>query len=202
MKLDVPFYKQESKNDCGPTALKMVLEFLGEIHSKEKLIELVDSDKSGITWTSALAMAAAKLGFRTEYYSSCLGFNPKNYELEYYKKEADEISLSKKKLERIRKEAIELGVKMEEKSLTLNEILAKISKNCIPIILLDWSKIKGTDNFIGHFVPIVGYDEKNIFVHNQGFHNTTAFLPIKRELFEESRKSNGTDEDVVFIYRK
>ena len=91
---------------------------------------------------------------------------------------------------------------MEERSLSLEELLSKVSRNCIPIVLLDWSKIKGTLDFIGHFIPIIGYDEENVYVHNQGFHNTQAFLPIKRELFEEARKAKGTDEDITFIYRK
>ena len=202
MKLRVPFYKQESKNDCGPTALQMVLEYFKEPHSREELMNLVDSDKSGITWTLGLANAVAELGFKTEFYTTCLGFNPKNYELEYYQKESDGVLSSQQKLERLRKEALRLGIQMAERSLSLEELLSKVSRNCIPIVLLDWSKIKGTLDFIGHFIPIIGYDEENVYVHNQGFHNTQAFLPIKRELFEEARKAKGTDEDIIFIYRK
>ncbi len=202
MKFEVPFYKQENKNDCGPIALQMVLEYLGESHSRDELMNLVDSDKSGVTWTLGLARAVAEIGFKTEFYTTCLGFNPKNYELGYYQKEADYASLSQQKIERLRREAYKLGVQMKERSLSLEELLSKISRNCIPIILLDWSKIKGTSEFIGHFVPIVGYDKENVYVHNQGFHNTQAFLPIKRELFEEARKAKGTDEDILYIHRK
>ncbi len=202
MKLRIPFYRQESKNDCGPTALQMVLEYLGEIHLRKDLIDLVDSDKSGAVWTLGLAKAAAELGFKTEFYTTCLGLNPKNYELVYYQKETDGTASSKQKLERLEAEAHSLGVYMEERSLTLKEILSKTSKDCIPIILLDWSKIKGTQNFIGHFVPIVGYDEKKVYVHNQGFHNPGTFIPIDVELFNKARKSKGTDEDIVYIHRK
>ena len=202
MKFKVPFYKQESKNDCGPTALQMVIEYLGEPHPREELMGLVNSDKSGVTWTLGLAKAVAEIGFKTEFYTTCLGFNAKNYQLEYYQKEADDSSSSHQKLEKLRRDSHKLGVQMAEKSLSLKELLSKISKNCIPIILLDWSKIKGTSEFIGHFVPIVGYDKENVYVHNQGFHNTQAFLPIRRELFEEARKAKGTDEDIVYIYRK
>lgn len=202
MKLEVPFYRQESENDCGPTALQMVLEYFGESHTREELMNLVDSDKSGVTWTLGLARAVAGMGFETEFYSTCLGFNPKNYELSYYQKEADEASSNQQKIERLRIDALKLGVKMEERGLSIEELLSKISRNCIPIILLDWSKIRSTPDFIGHFVPIVGYDEENIYVHNPGFHNTQAFLAIKRALFESARKSKGTDEDIVYIYKK
>src|SRR3989344_8210775 len=134
MKLRVPFYKQESKNDCGPTALQMVLEYFKEPHSREELMNLVDSDKSGITWTLGLANAVAELGFKTEFYTTCLGFNPKNYELEYYQKEADKPSSSEGKLKRLQIESHQLGVKMEEISLTLEQLISKISKDCVPIV--------------------------------------------------------------------
>ena len=202
MRLEVPFYKQESKNDCGPTVLKMALEYLGEHYSRERLLELVDSDKSGITWTLGLARAAAELRFKTEYYTTCLGFNPKNYELKYYQKEADDSSESKLKLEKLKLESHKLGMEMKEISLPIDKLLSKISKNCLAIILLDWSKIRETKYFIGHFVLIVGYDEENVYVHNQGAHNPQAFLPINRILFEEARKANGTDKDIIYIYRK
>ena len=79
MKLKIPFYKQESRRDCGPTALQMILEYLGEPHSRKELMDLVDSDKSGITWTLGLAKAATQLGFKTEFYTKKLGVNPENY---------------------------------------------------------------------------------------------------------------------------
>ena len=112
MKLEVPFYKQESKNDCGPTALQMVLEYLGENHSREKLMNLVDSDKNGITWTIGLAKTAAQLGFKTELYTASLEFDPKNYDLEFYKKESDGLPSTKEKLQTLKEEAYKLGVHM------------------------------------------------------------------------------------------
>ncbi len=201
--LQVPFYKQENKYDCGPTALRMVVDYLDKkSYSRDRLQELVDSDRSGVTWTIAIAKSAAQLGFKTEFYTTCLGFNPKNYKLKFYQKVADKASSTKQKLEKLKREAVKFKVQMQEKHLPLKEILSRINENCVPIILLDWSKIKGTDKFIGHFVPIVDYDNENVYVHNQGDHNNMANLSIRRDLFEEARKSPGTDEDIVFIYRK
>lgn len=202
MKLKVPFYKQTDKNDCGPTALEMVLEYLGEHHSREKLSKLVDSESGGATWTLSLAKVSRELGFRTEFYTTYLGMNPENYELEFYKKETDGQDLAMNKLEKLKIDAHKLDVLMEEKSLSNEEILSRINKNCLAIVLLDWSKIKGSENFQGHFVPIVGYDEKKIYVHNQGHSETKEYFEIDLEIFEKARKSKGTDEDIVFIYRK
>ena len=60
---------------------------------------------------------------------------------------------------------------------------------------------KGTPEFIGHFVPIVGYDGENIYVHNHGFHNPKAFLPIKRELFEETGLKSRSAE-FLFVHEE
>lgn len=202
MKLNVPFYKQETENDCGPTALQMVLEYLGVIkHSKKEIIEAVDSDKSGVTWSLGLAKAAAQFGFKVEFYTICLGLNPKNYELDFYKKQADESSSAKQKLFKLKLEADKLDVKMEERSLSLKERLSKISENCIPVILLNWKIINNGEGYQGHFVPIVGFDEENVYVHNSADDSGKFFL-IEKELFDKARKSKGTDEDIIFIIRK
>ncbi len=203
MKLDVPFYMQASQKDCGPTTLQMVLEYLSNTpYDREELQKLVDSERSGFTWTLGLAKATAQLGFPTEFYTTCLGFNPRNYKLEFYRKETDSASSSEQRLERLKREAVQYNVAMTERSLALEEILAKLSGDCVPILILDWSKIKGSGRFIGHFVPIVGYDDEHVYVHNQGLLKPGPFIAIKKDLFEAARKATGTDEDILFVHRK
>ena len=198
---DIPFYKQIEKNDCGPVALKMVLEYPGEKHSIDKLKKLIEPEESGATWSIAIAKSSAELGFKTEFYTKSLGFNPENYKLDFYKRETN-LEKAEEKEERFKKECVKYGVKLNEKKIELKEILNKLNENCLAIILIDWGKIKGSDKFVGHFVPIVGYDEKNVYVHNQGLNNPQPNLAISRELFESARKSVGTDEDIIFIRRK
>lgn len=131
-----------------------------------------------------------------------MGANPRNYELEFYKKLSDGVSSSEEKLNRLKIESSKLGVKIEEKSFSLEELLLKMSLDCIPIVLLDWNKVKGKAGYHGHFVPVVGYDKGNVYVHNSGEANSGKFMAIKRSLFDEARKAEGTDEDIVFIYRR
>ncbi len=145
---------------------------------------------------------SAQLGFKTEYFTKKLGFNPENYNLNYYKKYADKSSIVKQKLDKLRVESLKAGASIEEKTFSLNNILKKISKDCIAIILLDWSKINGKKEYIGHFVPIVGFDKNFIYVHNQGFSNPKAFFSIEKKLFDKTRKNKGTDENIIFISRK
>jgi len=64
MKLEVPFYKQETKTDCGPTVLKMVLDYFGKIKTKEELAELAMVDKTGMTWIR-ISKSSRRIGFKS-----------------------------------------------------------------------------------------------------------------------------------------
>ncbi len=101
-------------------------------------------------------------------------------------------------------DAQKAGVKLEERGVDLEELLGKIGNNSLPIILLDWNVVKEERDkgYKGHFVPVVGYDEESIYVHNHGLNNPTPFLPIKRDIFEEARKAKGTDEDIIIVHNK
>lgn len=202
MRLEVPFYKQETQNECGLVALQMVLEFLDKPYNKEELTKLIDNDKSGLTWTLGLAKAAAYLGFKVEFFTSFLGVDPNNYNLQFYKEKADNFSDSQKKVEKLKGDCLKLGVLMQEKRLSLEEILYKLNENCIPIIIADFAKIRGIKQSKLHFSPIVGYDDKNVYIHDSGLNKPSAYLPILKKIFDKARKSPGTDEDIIFIYRK
>lgn len=202
MRLNVPFYKQTTKLNCGPAALKMTLAFFGEEYDLALLEESVGIKEGFGISTVQIALGAARLGFTTELYSTSIGFNESNSDLEFYKKYV-ESDLGKRYKEMI-SEARKLGIVLEERSLTIEEILSKVGENSLPIVLLDWNVVKGEreKGYQGHFVPVVGYNEKGVFVHNHGLNIPKEFLEIPKNIFEEARKAKGTDEDIVFIYRK
>lgn len=199
MKLDVPFYLQTKELNCGPVALKMALEFLGEKYSTKDMEKEVEIKEGKAVSTLKLAIAARKLGFKVEFYSKTLGLNKENLKMDFYKQYND---LDESESQKLFNEAREIGVELYEKTLSLEEIINNIREDRIMIVLLDWNVIKGKEGFQGHFVPIVGYDEENFYIHNHGFLNPEAFMPMKRELFDKARKSKGTDEDIVIIHRK
>ena len=99
-------------------------------------------------------------------------------------------------------DAQKAGVIIYERTLTLDKLLKNIGGSSIPIILLDWNVVSGEKGYQGHFVPIVGHDKENVYVHNHGFKNPEAFMLIKRKTFDEARKADGTDEDIIIIHRK
>ncbi len=200
MRLEIPFYKQTTHFNCGPMALRMVIAYLDKDLGVEILEKRAGIKEGKGLMTAQIATAAALSGYKTDLFSKSISFNPKNLELEFYKKYSEEIQRSEKVVE----DAKKAGVNIEEKTLSSEEILKSVNEKSVPIILLDWNVVMGRKDkgYQGHFVPIVGYDSENVYIHDHGTHNPTPFLPIKREIFEVARKAKGTDEDIIIIHGK
>lgn len=201
MRLKVPFYKQTSPLNCGPTALRMVLAYFGKDEGVEILEAKTGAKKGKGISTIQMATAAASFGYRTDFYSKHILFNEKNLKLDFYKKYSDvNLEQSKKWIE----EAKRIGVNIQEKALLLEELLGFVTKDSVPIALLDWNIIKARKEkgYQGHFVPIVGFDEQNVYIHNHGLNDTQKFMSVPKTTFDKARKAEGTDEDIVIIYRK
>ena len=96
-------------------------------------------------------------------------------------------------------EAKSLGAELTEKQLSFNELIAFIDDKKSPVVLLDWNIVKGKPGYQGHFVPMVGYTDSSVIVHNQGMNDPAPFLEIPKEKFETARKAKGTDEDTLII---
>ena len=199
MKLEVPFYKSKKDTDCGPLALKMALEYFGKKYSFEKLSKEEKQLDSGLVWTLGIARASKVLGFKTKIISKN-NFSHEEADIKYYEKYSnDEGKIILKKLN---DELKVLCVGMSEKDLKLNELLEFLTLDSIPIVLINWFELTGSEGYSGHFVPITGYDSEFVYVHNPGLANAMAHMPIKRELFVRAWESKGTDKDVVIISKK
>lgn len=201
MKIQVPFFKQTSILNCGPTALRMILSYLDKDPGLEKLEKLSGIKEGKGVYTLQLAIASASLGFPAEFYSKQIKFNEANLKLDFYKNYADN---DRELYEKLIEKAKDLGIEMHEKSINLDKLLSRITPDSLAVILLDWHVIidKIEKSYRGHFVPIVGYDQENVYVHNQDNNNPQQFIKIKKELFDKARKAKGTDEDIVLIRRK
>ncbi|CAN5599549.1 peptidase domain-containing ABC transporter [soil metagenome] len=62
--MSFPFYKQHDAMDCGPTCLKMVAQFYGQSFSLDKLRELCNVTREGVS-ILGISDAAEAIGFRT-----------------------------------------------------------------------------------------------------------------------------------------
>ncbi len=201
MKLNVPFYKQTTSLNCGSSALRMVLAYLDKDLGLEILEEKIGVKEGKGVSTIRLAIASASLGYKTDFYSKHVLFNENNINLDYYKQYGE---MNLRESEILIKKAKEEGVNIQEKSLSLEELLKMVKEKSVPIILLDWNMVLGKkeEGYQGHFVPIVGYDNENVYVHNHGFNNTQKFFSINKLIFDKARRAKGTDEDIVVIYAK
>jgi len=200
MKLEIPFFKQTTRLNCGPSALRMILAYFGKDPGMEILEEKTGIKKGKGTYTIQMATAATSLGHRTDFYSKHVLSNEENLKLDFYAKYGDIAENSKKLVE----DAKMAGVNIQEKILSLEELLGFVTKDSIPIVLIDWNIVTSRmeKGYQGHFSPIVGYDSQNVYVHNHGLNNPQEFMPIERAVFDKARKVAGTDEDIVIIYKK
>jgi len=200
MRLKVPFYKQTTSTNCGPVALQMVLSYFGEDPGLDVVEEKVGIRERKAVSTIQLAIASGAFGFGTRFLSKILGFDEKHMELDFYKKYKDTLVDHSELIARAR----DLGVELEEKCVGLDEFLSYIGEDSLVIVLLDWNIVKGEKErgYQGHFVVVTGWDEENVYVHNHGFRDPMSNMTIPKEVFDEARKAQGTDEDFVVVRKK
>ena len=199
MKIQVPFYKQTTNLNCGPFVLKMVFSFFKKDFPINLIEEKVGIKSGKAVSTLRLAIAAADLGFKAKILSKHIYFNEENLELDFVKQYGTiNLEISKKLV----KEAEQKGVKLIEKQISLTDLLNYVNEESIPIVLVDWAIVVGKPEkgYVGHFVPIVGYDEDNIYVHNAA-NDKGDYFKINKQVFDKARKARGTDEDILIIYR-
>lgn len=191
----MPFYKQTLEDNCGPASLKMVLDYLGETLNNQELEKLIGFKKGAGVFTVQIAIAAAELGYKVEIYSKSVSSLRTDLESqESYTDLIDyEISLLRK--------ARDSKVILYKRELSLKELLSLVNKDNAMIVLLNWNVMLGKDGYLGHFVPLVGYDRDNVFIHDPNPEGS-KFKKIPKRIFDKARKSEGTDEDILVISKK
>lgn len=199
MKIEVPFYESKKDTDCGPLALRMALAYLGERYTFKKIAKEERQIDTGLVWSAGIARASKVLGFSTKFISTT-NFNPEESDIDYYKKYSHD--KAKIVLKELSDEVKKIGVEVQERNMSLKELLSYVSKNSIPIVLINWYVVAGKEGFSGHFLPVTGYDEENVYVHNPGLASAMPYLPIKRSIFLRAWESKGTDKDTIVVCRK
>lgn len=197
--LDVPFI-ENTGFDCGPKAIEMVARFFGITTEFSKIKELASPYADGVTSSFGLARAAAELGLKVQYSTAVVGLDPEVFELPYYKLRGISYEMEQAKMRDLIDRCRELGGTIKQGILPLQEILTKMNKSTIPIILVDSNVLfEGKPEYEGHFLPIVGFDKDSVFVHHSGPINPCPRLKICHELLEKARSVKGTDWDVLFL---
>jgi hypothetical protein len=200
MKTNVPFYKQTKPLNCGPVSLKMAFSFFGKDMLLEEIEEKCRIKEGKAGSTVHLAICAVELGFKIKLFSKSLTPIMENLDLDYVKKNSEDNYIET--VNKMIKELKDKNAELTEKSISPEELLSYVSETSVPIVLVDWNVIfPRYGGYYGHFVPLVGYDDENVYIHNPGLMDAAAFMKINKELFDKARKSKGTDEDVLIIFR-
>ncbi len=200
MKINVPFYKQTNPLNCGPISLKMIFSFFGKDRPLEEIEEKCRIKEGKATSTVNLAICAVELGFKIKLFSKSLTPIMENLNSDFHKENSEEDYIAK--VNGMIKELKDKHAELIENSISIEELLSYITETSIPIVLLDWNIIfPRYQGYHGHFVPLVGYDEEKVYIHNPGLADTSEFMSIEKEIFDKTRKSKGTDEDILIIYR-
>lgn len=195
MKLELPFFKSRTDEDCGPLALKMVLAYFGKDVSFEEIAEKERRLDSGMVWSLGIAIAAKELGHEVEFYSSeNFSFDDN---IDFYEKYADDCAMIV--LEGLKRDADKLGIL--KGNLSFKELLSNVTEDSVPIVLINWFVLAGKDGFSGHFVPVTGYDDEFVYIHNPGLASPMAHMPVRREIFRKAWESKGTDKDCIIAFR-
>jgi hypothetical protein len=185
---------------CGPAALKMTIDSLGTAIDLKAIESAIGIEELKAVATISLAGAAAKLGFNSILFTKTLEVPEEQKNMPFYQKYADSgyFRSARKRIEIAR----DAGAELHERTLNLKKLLSYVKDGQAIIMLLNWNVINKKEGYQGHFVPLVGYDETHVYVHNSGPKDPEANVKIPLAVFEQARTSPGTDEDIVVISKK
>jgi len=199
MRLRIPLSKQKfGETNCGPRCLKMIADYFGSKKSLEEIEQIVGFKKGKLTFSIDLAKAAEELGYHVEFYTKNLIPLQEFFDKPEIKRDSP---YTREELIEVVKKAKTRKIKIYEKNLKLQEILKKLSRKSLLIILVDWTKIaqKRDNIYRGHYLVLVGEDSKFVYVNNSGPKDSGKLQAIRKDIFDKARKSVCTDEDILVI---
>ncbi|XP_049824454.1 protein GUCD1 isoform X2 [Aethina tumida] len=214
LQIQLSHYRQKYNWDCGLSCVLMVLPRKARLHfldNFDKICKEEGFNKS--TWTIDLCYLLRRYNVDLVYHTVTIGVHPAHANSSFYNKilTKDETRVNK------RFENAEMyGVRIKKGSLSINYVLRQLMQG--PAIVLTnaqliycdrckFNKIKTelrkcipfTPSYQGHYIVLCGYDVKlgRVYYRNPSFNDHVCIMPILN--LQESWKSFGTDEDIIFI---
>jgi len=175
--INVPFYANTPDDThCYQAALRSVLKYF--IPNKEytwKELDQMTAKKEGMwTWPTQGLMNLHKLGFEVIVIESfdieAFVKSGREYLLkEYGKKVADEqIKYSDIPQERaLYKEFLKYS-KYQKRCPTIEDIKRFVKKGYLVICNVNSKTLNDQQGYVGHFVIVIGYDDKHLYLHDPG----------------------------------
>ncbi|ESO97322.1 hypothetical protein LOTGIDRAFT_203742 [Lottia gigantea] len=215
--IDVPHIKQIYTWDCGLACASMILKYLNIPFTSNDIynIQVKDLLRCGENvWTIDLAYLMKHYGVSHQLYTITLGANQQFAQSSYY---LSNFTKDEDRINNMFEKAGENGVKVEKRSISIEDIIDHIKNNNLAICLIDWLKLDClwcskklcfccfdicSSPYVGHFVVICGYDllKKHIYYKNPN--TSTELCCCSFSHFDKARQAFGTDEDILLIYNK
>ncbi|KAL3858021.1 hypothetical protein ACJMK2_012637 [Sinanodonta woodiana] len=215
---NVPTCIQSYSWDCGLACSSMVLRYLGFDPHNVYTSDLDSLQCGESIWTIDLAMLLQKYDIRHKLCTITIGVDKTYSKERFYKRR---FTSDEERVNKLFEVAFTQGLIIEKRSVTMEEIIEHIQLGNIAVFLIDWNYLECIwcdrhrcrtcmcfpclsaccDGYQGHYVVVCGFDlkKKRIFYKNPAF--DTELCCSGMDKFDIARKSYGTDEDVLFVYK-
>lgn len=208
-KLEIPFrvMTQERARHCGQFVLQLALEYLREPKEDEELtiddlVTMTGKPPGGITLTLGLAYAALQVP-RIEAKLVTLSANLVTGRLEEFVELSNQpLDDLKQSYQELKEKALAAGLVLEERRPSIQEIEHALDEDAVPIVVVDWGKLRGTAQFLPHFVIVTGIDDSRVTMHHVGPWKPTPHKLVSKSLFLEAWEAEGTDMDTLILARR
>ncbi|KAJ4941380.1 hypothetical protein JOQ06_011263 [Pogonophryne albipinna] len=205
--------------DCGLACSRMVLKYLHPISDEEFQRACWELKLTESVWTIDLAYLMCHLGIKHCFCTQTLGVDKGFRNQNFYKKHFD---TEEDRVNELFLKAESKDVTVKKCSVPLQEIQSHLEQGHVAIVLVNAvvltcdlcsSPVKyccflpvgqkcfcRKPEYQGHFVVVCGYNRTTgcIFYNNPAYSDRVCCTSVS--VFEEARRSYGTDEDILLIY--
>ncbi|CAG9770046.1 unnamed protein product [Ceutorhynchus assimilis] len=209
-------HKQKSNWDCGISCVLMVLPNKHRQHLMKNLSKICKSEGfNKSTWTIDLCYLLKIYNIKQTFYTVTIGVHEGYRGNSFYHhiltKDETRVNLKFQ-------EASNHNIPVKKASISIIHIIEQLVNG--PIIILTNARLLYCDicksnkisnelrkclpwpiTYQGHYVVLCGYDieRQKVFYRNPSFGDHVCAMSVSN--LEEARKSYGTDEDIIFIYK-
>lgn len=218
--IELPHVRQRTDWDCGLACCLMILQkILGNKFDYTEYEEICATKKFGTSvWTIDIAGIFTEYRLDYVFYTLTLGVDPSYEGNSFYQ---GTFNVDEMRVNGLFTMAPYLGLNVEKRSVSLEEIISRLMKGYVAIVLVNsnalicnWCEVyapnklrmladclrpSAPSEYCGHYIVLCGFDadKRSIYYKNPSFNEVLCCA--KFNMFESARHSYGTDDDIIFI---
>lgn len=211
--IEIPHIRQTYNWDCGLACVKMVLKYFYPDMDFSDFKEKCDSIGFHQTiWTVDLVYVLKLYNIESLFCTLTLGVDAGYAKVRFY---ASSVGKDENRVNSLFSEAESNGVVIEQRSVSLEEVLENLRKSRPVIVLINARLLRCitcrrhclvcclscvSRGYYGHFIVLTGFNERTrvLMYKNPACKNKLCATTYSN--FEECRHSYGTDDDIVFVH--